>query len=133
MGKSINTQIVFPQGFASVKCMYFRKLLQICFRRNTSVLQAFANMISHAFASFARISKYGFAVFSKLLQAFTIHGFTSFRKDSQGFANGLSQGFAKDSQVRKSWFFSRICNGHFGDAALVLLKTDFEQHKIQVI
>ena len=109
------SQIVFSQGFASAKCMYFRKVSQICISRNTSVSQGFANVISHAFASFAQIRKYGFAVFRKLSQAFAIHGFASFRKDSQGFANGLSQGFAKDSQVRKSWFFARIRNGQFAD------------------
>ena len=29
------SQIAFSQGFASPKCMYFRKLSQIRFRRNT--------------------------------------------------------------------------------------------------
>ena len=29
------SQIVISQGLASAKCMYFRKLLQICFHRNT--------------------------------------------------------------------------------------------------
>ena len=104
------SQIVFSQGFASAKCMYFRKLSQICFRNNTKVSQAFASMISQAFASFRANSQIWFRSVS---QAFAIHGFASFRKDSQGFANGLSQGFAKDSQVRKSWFFAMIRNGHF--------------------
>ena len=48
-------------------------------------------------------------------QAFEIHGLARIRKDSQGIANGLSQGFIKDSQVRKSWFLARISNGHFAD------------------
>ena len=29
------SQIVFSQGFASAKRLYFRKLSQICFRKNT--------------------------------------------------------------------------------------------------
>ena len=29
------SQIVFSQGFASAKCMYFGKLSQLCFHRNT--------------------------------------------------------------------------------------------------
>ena len=107
------SQIVFSQGFASAKCMYFRKLSQICFRNNTKVSQAFASMISQAFASFRANSQIWFRSVS---QAFAIHGFASFRKDSQGFANRLLQPFAKDSQVRKSWFFARIRNGHFADA-----------------
>ena len=37
-----------------------------------------------------------------------------FSKLSQGFKNGLLQGFTKDSQVRKS--FASIRNGHFVDA-----------------
>ena len=37
-------------------------------------------------------------------QAFPSHGFASFCKISQGFAKGLSQGFAKDSQVLKYGF-----------------------------
>ena len=97
------SQIVFSQGFASAKCMCFRKLSQICFRSNTNVSQAFANMISQAFASFRANSQIWFRSVS---QAFAIHGFASFRNDSQmDFRNhsprickcenhGFSQGFA---------------------------------------
>ena len=97
------SQIVFSQGFASAKCMYFRKLSQICFRNNTKVSQAFASMISQAFASFRANSQIWFRSVS---QAFAIHGFASFRNDSQmDFRNhsprickcenhGFSQGFA---------------------------------------
>ena len=68
------------------------------------VSQAFANMLSQkylglasfhniiqAFASFRANSQIWFRSAS---QYFEIYGFASFRKVSQGFANGLSQGFA---------------------------------------
>ena len=55
--------------------------------------------------AFMQICKYGFAVFHQDLQALAIH-----RKVSQGFAR-----FRKVSQVRKSWFFARICNEHLAD------------------
>ena len=76
---------------------------------------SFANMISHAFASFRSNSQMRCKYDSQYFASFRNSGFASFRKLSQGFANGLSQGFAKDSQVRKSWFFARIRNGHFAD------------------
>ena len=47
-------QTVFPQGFASAKCMYFCKLLQICFHTNTKVWQAFTNMNYMIWQAFAR-------------------------------------------------------------------------------
>ena len=88
------SQIAFSQGFANAKCMYFRKL--------------FANMLWQKYLGLASFRKYDFAGFHKLCansqicfrsvsqyysQAFTIYGFASFSKHSQGFANGLSQGF----------------------------------------
>ena len=96
-------EIVFSQGFASAKCMYFRKVSQICFRRNTSVSQAFANVISHAFASVAQSRKYGFAVFCKLSQFMVSQGFARIRKWTfagirQGFASAKIMVFRKDSQ-----------------------------------
>ena len=88
--------------------MYFRKVSQICISRNTSVSQGFANVISHAFASFAQIRKYGFAVFRKLLQFMVSQAFARIHKDSQmdfrrdlprirkcknhGFSQGLAMG-----------------------------------------
>ena len=105
---------MFSQGFASAKCLDFRKLSQICFRSNTKVLQALASMISQALASFRSNSQIWFRSFS---QAFASFRNSWFRKLSQGFANGLSQPFAKDLQVRKSWFFARIRDGHFADEA----------------
>ena len=120
-GGAVNkyTFIVFSQGFARV-----RKCEMHVFS------QGFANMHSQKYFSFARIRKCDFACFRKLranLQiwfrklshAFAIQGFASFRKDSQGFANGLSQGFAKDSQVRKSWFFARIRTGQVADVHVI--------------
>ena len=65
-------------------------------------------------------------MFRKLSQALAIHGFASFRKDSHGFTNGLSQPFAKDSQVLKSWFFSRIRNGHFADVGYLRVNAGFK-------
>ena len=100
----------FHKEFVSAKCIRFSKLWQICIRRNTQVSHTFANMtrISQAFRRrFGKHSrKYGFEEFRNISQAFAIHGFASFCKLSQGFANGLSQGFAsakimvfrKDSQ-----------------------------------
>ena len=102
------SQIVFSQAFSSAKCMYFRKLSQIFFRKNTWVSQAFANMILHAFASFHANSQMRFRSVSQYFASFRN---LWFRKVWQGFANGLSRAFTKDSQVRKSWFFtSNHCN-----------------------
>ena len=109
-------QIVFLQGLASAKHMYFCKLSQICFRRNTQVLQAFAaasfvNMISQAFSSFRTIRKYGFAVFCNILQAFAIYSLAKFCK--------LTFARICESKLQKimAGFFARFCNGHFADEA----------------
>ena len=85
---------MFSQRFAIAKCMYFRKL-------------------SQKYLGFASIRKYDFTDFCKLsrniaLQFLVSQGFARFRKVSQ-------MDFRKDSQVRKSWFFARIRNGHFAD------------------
>ena len=58
--------------------------------------------------AFAQICKYAFAVFHKLSQFMVSQSFTRIRKD-------LQMDFRNDSQVRKSWFFARICHGHFAD------------------
>ena len=104
------SQIVFSQGFASAKCMYFRKLSQICFRNNTKVSQAFASMISQAFASFRTNSQIWFRSVSQAFAGFRnswfrklSQGFASFRKWTfagirQGFASAKIMGFRKDSQ-----------------------------------
>ena len=65
-------------------------------------------MLSRAFVP---IRKSAFALFRNIPQAVVIYGFASFRKLSQGFANGLSQRFAKDLLVRKSWFFEGFAMG----------------------
>ena len=65
---------------------------------NTKVQQAFASMISQAFSRFRANLQIWFH------SVFAIHGFANFRKDSQGIANGLSQPFAKDSQVENHGF-----------------------------
>ena len=85
------SQIVFSQGFASAKCTYFRKLSQICFRKNAYISQAFTS-----FSTFSQIW------FRSVLQYF-----------SQGFA--LSQSFARFRKLTFARFFTRFCNGHFTD------------------
>ena len=85
------SQIVFSQGFASAKCTYFRKLSQICFRKNAYISQAFTS-----FSTFSQIW------FRSVLQYF-----------SQGFA--LSQSFARFRKLTFARFFTRFCNGHFAD------------------
>ena len=85
------SQIVFSQGFASAKCTYFRKLSQICFRKNAYISQAFTS-----FSTFSQIC------FRSVLQYF-----------SQGFA--LSQSFARFRKLTFARFFTRFCNGHFAD------------------
>ena len=62
---------VFSQGLANMLSQkYFS-------------FQALANAISHAFASFVHICKYGFAVFRKLSQFMVSQAFARIRKDSQ--------------------------------------------------
>ena len=86
------------QDFSSVKCMYFCKLSQTCFCRNTQVSQAFTNMISQALAS-CRAN----------LEIFFYQCLASFRnlwfsKVQQGFAR-----FTNGFQHLQKWIFARIC------------------------
>ena len=76
------SQKVFSQGFASAKCMYFCKLPQICFHRNTVQIPRFCKLlqICRLSQAFVQIPKCGFAVFRKDSQAFTFHSFASFSK-----------------------------------------------------
>ena len=111
------SQIVFSQGFASAKCMYFRKLSQICFRR-ISVRQYDFACIRELSRKFANMGLQCFASFRNLSQAFAIHGFATFKL--QAFARSRKDSqmdFRKDLQVQKSCFFARIRNGHFADGA----------------
>ena len=90
-------QIKFSQGFASSKSMYFRKISQICFRRNI-----FPNMLSQKdFRKYAlAISQASRKFASMVSQCFASFRNSCFRKDSQGFARirkwtfaGIRQGF----------------------------------------
>ena len=65
-------------------------------------------MVSQAYQAFVQIRKYGFAVFSKLLQFMVSQSLARFCKDSK-------MDFRKDLQMRKSWFFARFHNGPFAD------------------
>ena len=107
------SQIVFSQGFASAKRMYFRKLSQICCRKYLG----FASFRKFDFAGFRKLSRkfagmvlQRFAIFRKLLQFLVSRFSQAFNlqvSSSQGFANALSIGFAsakimvfrKDSQL----------------------------------
>ena len=86
--------------YAFAEILQFRKLSQIWFHMLSQASSKFTNIVLQCW------------------QAFEIHGLARIRKDSQGIANGLLQGFIKDSQVRKSWFFARISNGHFADGQM---------------
>ena len=100
------SQIVFSQGFASAKCMYFASFRKYAFAiilRFRKLSQVWFRRLSQAFA---QIRKYGFAVFRKLSQFMVSQAFARIRKDSQmDFRNhsprirkcenhGFSQGFA---------------------------------------
>ena len=58
--------------FVSLKCMYFRKLSQILFRRNTKRFASFYtwNMISQAFANFHTFSQIWFHSVSQYFARF---------------------------------------------------------------
>ena len=88
--------------YSFAEILRFRKLSQIWFGR-----------LSQAFA---QIRKYGIAAFRNISQAFAIYCFASFSNLSQ-------MDFRKDLQVRKSWFFARIRNGHFADETLPCIIT----------
>ena len=77
--------------------------------------QDFANMFSQAYASFRANSQIGFRSVS---QAVAINDLPSFRKDSQGFANELSQPFAKVSQV--SFAIIVLCTEGFAMGTLLM-------------
>ena len=118
MGLAINTP------FARFRKSCFHKDSQVrnacifaSFRKYAFAELAFANMISHAFASFRANSQIwvcsvsqAFATFRKLSQFMVLQAFARSRKDSQ-------MDFRKDLQVQKSCFFARIRNGHFADGA----------------
>ena len=100
---------MFSQRFTSAKCMYFRKVSQICFRRNTSFSKfspMWFSMLSQASCKFKSMVMQCFASFSKLSQFMLSQAFARIRKDlqmdfrrdspriSKCESHGFSQGFA---------------------------------------
>ena len=73
---------------------------------NTMINTPYAS--SQKYLGFANFQKYDIAGFHKLFHIFAIYSFAKFCKV-------LQLDFGKDSQVPKSWFFTRFCNGYFAD------------------
>ena len=94
-------------------------------------LQAFANILSQKYLGFASFRKYDLAGFRKLSRKFAnmvLQRFAIFHKwfaiyCFASFSNLSQMDFRKDLQVRKSWFFARIRNGHFADETLPCIIT----------
>ena len=113
----VRNAYVFWQAFCGAAVS---QICIICFRRNTQVEQAFANVISQAFAivSFRKPSQAFASMVSQCFHcfkfrnvsqalAFSSYSFARFRKVSQGFARF------------RTWTFARIRNGHFADGPRV--------------